>query len=98
MSISNCDLRVSSRLLFLQESTYLLPLDTKEGVYLKKVYAKTFVFTLIKTLLFQPLHIKSNCILVLFHEVQELLMTMSLLFQKARNHPLTTFHKMGSFL
>src|SRR5699024_10181724 len=61
MSLSVCDLRVSSRPLFPQESTYFSSAGYTRRRMFNKVYAKTLGFTLIKTLLSQPLFILSTC-------------------------------------
>src|SRR5699024_7735299 len=55
MSLSVCDLRVSSRPLFPQESTYFSSAGYTRRRIFKKVYAKRFVFTPAKILMSQPL-------------------------------------------
>src|SRR5690625_3261627 len=54
MSPSVCDLRVSSRPLVPQESTYFSSAGYTRKRIFKKVYAKTFAFTFIKAPLSQP--------------------------------------------
>ena len=57
MSLSVCDLRVSSKPLSPQESTYFSSAGYTRRRMFKKVYAKTFGFILIKILLSQPLSV-----------------------------------------
>src|SRR5699024_5871880 len=67
MSLSVCDLRVSSRPLFPQESTYFSSAGYTRRRIFKKVYAKRFVFTPAKILMSQPLLIMVNQRLLIFY-------------------------------